>query len=76
MDKILEILRSINDKVDYTKETKLVSGGIYESFDIIMCVNELEDAFDIEIPPEEIIAENFESAEAVHKMVEKVKSGA
>ena len=69
MDKILEILREIDDSVDYAKETKLIDGHILDSFGVITLVSELEDAYDIEIEASEMIPDNFNSAEAIYKMV-------
>lgn len=69
MEEVIEILKEINDDIDYTKEKNLVSNGIFVSFDIIQCVSECEERFGIELPPEAIVAENFESAEAIWAMI-------
>lgn len=49
---------------------RLVSDGILDSFDIISLILELEEAFDIEIDPEDVIMENFESVNAIAALVE------
>ncbi len=69
MEEVIEILKEINSDIDYTKEKNLVSNGMFVSFDIIQCVSECEDRFCIELPPEAIVAENFESAEAIWAMI-------
>lgn len=73
MDEVIEILQEINSDIDYSKEKQLISNGLFVSFDIIQCVASCEDQFNIEIPAEAIVAENFESAEAIWAMVQKLK---
>lgn len=73
MDKILEILREIDDSVDYAKETKLIDGHILDSFGVITLVSELEDEFDISIEAAEMVPDNFNSAEAIWEMVKRLQ---
>lgn len=73
MDKVIEILESVKPGVDYKKEDKLVDNGILESFDIITIIAKLNDEFDIEFTVNEVIPENFNSAEALYKTVCKLE---
>ena len=73
MDRVLEILNDIGDSIDYTKETKLIDNHLLDSFAIISLVSELEDAFDIEVDAAEMTPENFNSAEAIWKMVQRLQ---
>ena len=52
----------------------LVTDGILDSFDIISLITELEEAFGIEIDPEDVMSENFESIDAIVALVVKCKS--
>jgi acyl carrier protein len=72
MDKILSILKESNNLIDYTKETALITDGLLDSLELMEIISELEDAFDIEIGMEEIVPENFNSAEAILKLVERL----
>lgn len=74
MEKLLEILRDIQPDADYENCTTLIDDGILESFAILSIVGELEDAFDVEISPAEIIPENFNSAQALWNMVQKLQA--
>ena len=74
-DQILEILTDIRPDIDFEKETKLIDDKILESFDIITIVGELNDAFDIEIGPKELVAENFSSLDALTEMVDELVNG-
>lgn len=69
MDKVLNILRGCLPFVDFETETALVDDGILESLDIVMVVGELSDQFDIEIGMDDLIPENFNSAERIYQMV-------
>lgn len=72
MDELLEILRGIKPDVDFGSCTTLIDDGIFDSFDIISTINELNEAFDIEIPATEIIPQNFNSVAALWAMVRRL----
>ena len=73
MDELLELLEDIKPTVDFRTCTGLIDDGYLDSFDILSIVSELNDAFGIEISPVDIIPENFNSAQALWNMVERVK---
>ena len=54
MDELMEILEELRPDVDFANETKLITDGILDSFDIVALVGELNDAFDIEIKPSQM----------------------
>ncbi len=74
MQEIIEILQSVRGDIDFTNATNLVSDGIITSFDILQIVMKLEEEFDIEIEPQYIEPENFNSAKAIKEMIEKLKN--
>ena len=69
MEKLMNILMEIDDSIDYENEKALIDGRLLDSFGVITLVSELEDAYDIEIEASEMIPNNFNSAEAIYKMV-------
>ena len=73
MDELMEILEEIKPDVDFAACDTLIDDGILDSFDILNLVSELNDAFDIEITPVDIVPENFNSAEALWKMVKRLQ---
>ena len=73
MDELLELLEDIKPTVDFRTCTGLIDDGYLDSFDILSIVSELNDAFGIEISPGDIIPENFNSAQALWNMVERLK---
>lgn len=73
MDELIRILEEIRPDIDFESETELIDGGVLDSFDIISIVSEVNDAFDIEIDVTDILPENFNSAEAMLELIEKLK---
>ena len=72
MDELLEILNDINPDVDYEKEDRLIDGKIYDSFSIITLISAISDEFEIELGPEHLIPENFNSAAAMWRMIRSI----
>lgn len=73
MERLIEILEDIQPEVDYTTCTDLIDGHYLDSLAIISLVAEIEDEFDIVIPSVEIIPENFNSAQALILMINRLK---
>ncbi len=73
MDQLLDILNEINSDVDYEVCDTLIDDDIFSSFDIVSLVGELNDAFDIDITPVDIVPENFNSAEAMWEMIQRLQ---
>lgn len=73
MEELMEILEQLRPDVDFENETGLIDNGILDSFDIVSLVGELNEAFDIEIQPNDLIPENFNSAQAILELVEKLQ---
>lgn len=73
MNELMQILEELRPDVDFENETGLIANGILDSFDIVSLVGELNEAFDIEIQPNHLVPENFNSAEAIWALVEKLQ---
>ena len=73
MEELLEILKEAKPEVDFEKETALIDNSVLDSFDIVQLISQLNDAFDIEITPADIIPENFNSAESLWAMIQKLQ---
>ena len=72
MEKLIEILASLHPDVDFEANDALVDDGILDSLDIVSLVTEIDSEFDVRIPPEEIIPENFNSAAALMELIERL----
>ena len=73
MEELMEILEDLRPDVDFETETALVTDGVLDSFDIVALVGELNDAFDIEIKPNNLVPENFNSAKAMYALIEELQ---
>ena len=73
MDTLLEILEDIQPDVDYDTCTTLIDDRILDSFAILSLVADIEDNFEVKITPEELTAENFNSAEAMWNLIERLQ---
>jgi acyl carrier protein len=73
MDELLNILTECNADVDFETCDTLIDDGILDSFDIVNIVSELNETFDIEISPVDIVPDNFNSAEAMWDMVQRLQ---
>lgn len=73
MDELMQILEELRPDVDFENEKQLIADGILESFDIVALVGELNEEFDIEIKPNDLIPENFNSAEAMYALITKLQ---
>ncbi|MBO4374492.1 MAG: acyl carrier protein [Lachnospiraceae bacterium] len=72
MEELLSILKEIHPEVDYDTEDGLIDKRIFDSFDIVTLVGQLTEEYDIEIGPEDLIPENFNSAESIYGLVERL----
>ncbi len=73
MDKLIEILQSFNPSITVGMEKKIVTDGVIDSVDIVSLISELEDAFGIEIPMEDIVEDNFDTVDAMWAMIQRLK---
>lgn len=70
MEALLEILNELHPDVDFTTETGIVDNRILDSFDIVTLVSEIVDVYDVEISAEELIPDNFNSAQAIYDLIQ------
>ena len=73
MEKLLQILSEIKPNCDFETNNRLIDDGVLDSFDIISLVGELSEQYDIEIGVENLLPENFNSAEAILKLVQRLQ---
>ena len=73
MEELLEILEEINPDVHYSTCTTLIDDHLLDSFAILSLVSEIGDTFDVQIAPGDMIAKNFNSAEAIWAMIQRLE---
>lgn len=72
-EQLLKILNDLRPDVDFENEKALITDGVLDSFDIVSLVSELNAEFDISIGVEELEPENFNSIEAMEKLIEDLQ---
>ncbi len=73
MEELLEILRDIDPDNDYENDERLIDDGHLDSLSLLQLVTELEDNFEIQVTPTELIPANFNSAKAIWAMVQRLQ---
>ncbi len=73
MEKLLELLKGIRPDVDFENETELIDEGILDSFDVVSIISEIDDTFGVQIRINELDPDNFNSAEAIWNLIQKLK---
>ena len=76
MEELLEILEDIDPDNDYEHDEHLIDDGHLGSLSLLQLVSELEDNFDIQMTPTELIPANFNSAKAIWAMVQRLQQDA
>jgi acyl carrier protein len=72
MEKLIEILTELHPDVDFATTEDLIDDGILDSLDIVSLVAAIDSEFGITVPAEEIVPENFNSAEALFALITKL----
>ena len=67
---LIEILKDLHPDVDFETATGLIDNAVLDSFDIITIIAEVNDKFDVAIPADKIVPENFNSAAALMALIE------
>ncbi len=73
MEELLKLLSEIRPDVDFATGERLMDDAILDSFDVVAIVGEIASAFDVRVPVEEIKNENFNSAQAMLDMINRLK---
>lgn len=68
---LVEVNENTRDKLD---SNTLISDGVLDSLDIMNLIIKLEEEFEIEIDPEDVLSENFESIDTIVALINKCKN--
>lgn len=69
MEELMRILTENCPDIDFETATALIDDGILTSLDLVMLVSELNDVYDIEITADDLLPENFNSAQAMLALI-------
>ena len=71
-EKVLQVLQDALPHIDFLESNEMVDDGILDSLTITEIIATLSMEFDITIPFEEIVEENFNSIDGLANMVERL----
>ena len=72
-NEILSLLSEAFPHIDFTQSNEMVDEGILDSLTLVEMLSCLSMEFDIVIPYDEIVPENFNSIDSITELVEKMK---
>ena len=74
MEELMKILKDIRPDIDFENEKALIDDGYLDSFDVVSIISALDDEFGVQIRINELDPENFNSAESIWNLVQKLKN--
>jgi len=72
-EKLLEILNDLHPDVDFETCDTLIDDEILDSFDIVSLIAEISNEFDVTISAKDIVPDNFNSAQALWALIERLE---
>ncbi len=73
MKALMEILENLHPEIDFNTCETLIDDGLIDSFDIVTIISEINEEYDVVIPAEEIVPENFNSAKALYSLIQRLE---
>ncbi len=67
--RLLALLQDVRDDVDFAGETALIQDGLIDSLDITVLIAAIDDAFGVHIRVADIEPENFDSVDAMLRLI-------
>ena len=72
METLLQILNGLHPDVDFEAINDLYDEGVLDSLDMVRLVTEIGMEFDVQIPAEELIPENFQNVNTIMALIERL----
>ena len=72
METLLNFLNGLHPDVDFEAIDDLYDEGVLDSLDMVRLVTEIGMEFDVQIPPEELIPENFQNVNTILSLIERL----
>ena len=72
MEELMRILGELHPDVDFNTADDLIGDGVLDSLDIVTLITEINSAYDVSIPAEEILPENFRSAKEIYDLITRL----
>ena len=72
-ERISKILEEVKPDIKNNIDKNFIADGILDSLDVMNLIIALEEEFDIEIDPEDVITDNFETIAAINALILKCR---
>ncbi len=72
-EEIIEILKELLPDVDVENATSMADDGLIDSINVVNIVTEVAINFDVQIPFEALVNENFNSVDTIVALVKKLQ---
>ncbi len=72
METLLKILNGLHPDVDFESIDDLYDEGVLDSLDMVRLVTEIGMEFDVQIPAEELVPENFQNVNTIWALIERL----
>lgn len=72
METLLNILNGLHPDVDFEAIDDLYDEGVLDSLDMVRLVTEIGMEFDVQIPAEELVPENFQNVNTILALIERL----
>lgn len=76
MERITEIINSLRPGANVTAQTRLLDEKIISSLTMMSLIAALEDEFDVEIGPQFMLPENFDTVADIYRLVQNLSDEA
>jgi D-alanine--poly(phosphoribitol) ligase subunit 2 len=73
-NKIKQLICKLKNIDNFDENTSLIDSGFLDSFTIMHFLSEIENEFDIILPPESLNPEDFDTIKTVANLIEKLKA--
>lgn len=73
MEEIIKILQGYNEEIDFSTATGIIDDALIDSVDVASLISELEDTFSVSIGMDDITPDNFNTVEAMWKMIQRLQ---
>lgn len=72
LDAVIEMLEDVKEGVDYRNAIGLVDNREIDSFDILAIISAIDDEFDLSVPAKDIVPANFNSAQSLCALINRL----
>ena len=74
MNELIRILEKVNDYIDWENERNIFTDGLIDSMELLEIITDIEEQFKVKMDMEDISSENFDSIDAMMKLIERKRN--